>query len=236
MFTARSMGAAAAVASVLVLSACGASASDGDFLDQGPRRMAKTALTDTRATDSMRVLGSQENDLGFVRVDIRLNDTDCEGRLITEDGDVQLLKNAAGAWYRAEAPFWRAHAESLPNAQRLARHGGLWIAAPEDDELLELCDLDNILADFRLKRKDGYNTIKLGQVEQVSGVDAVALHGRDGKQRVTAWVALDSPHRVLKMALTNDTGLPDELVFSSFGDDVEAASPDPEDIAKVPKA
>jgi hypothetical protein len=199
--------------------------------------MAQTAFADMRATDSMRVLGSQENNtLGFVRVDISLSDTDCQGRLITDDGDVHLLKNSEGAWYRADERFWRAHAESLRNGVRPARHGGKWIAAPDGDQLLELCDLDNILADFRLKRKDGYNTIKVGEVEQVGGDDAVELHGRDGKERVTAWVALASPHRVLKMALTNDTGLPDELVFSSFGADVDAASPDAEEVAPVPKA
>ncbi len=58
----------------------------------------------------------------------------------------------------------------------------------------------------------------------VGGRDAVPFTG--GKERVTAWVSVETPHRVLKVALAQDTGRPNAPQLEEFGNPVVAESPD----------
>ncbi len=233
----RAALAAAAVCSALVLSGCSAAAGDDDdFLDQGPRRMAKTAFEDMRETTSMRIQGSIEHDeLGFTRMDISLDDEQCSARLMTDDGDIRIVKTTEGAWFQADDRFVRLQTDASDAV--VSRLSGSWLVVDKrrDDAILEMCDLDTFVGGFRLKKKDTYDTIHVGEREDVGGTDAIALQGRDGEDRVTVWVAVEAPHRVLKTALTDDTGLPDELFFGSFGDPVDPRRPDPKDVLKAPR-
>lgn len=227
--------AAAAASSVLVLSACGSLSSGDDFLDQSPRSMAKTAFAEMRKVTSMRILGSGDNDSEFLRLDLYISDTSCIGRIKTEHGDVQVIKNPDGAWFRADTEFWRYRASSPRQADQVsAAYADSWIAVPEKDKLLKLCDLDAILGDFKLGKRDAKGTLGVGEVEDVSGTDAVPIHGRDGKDPVTVWIAVEAPHRVVKSALTVDPGLPDAMFFGDFGVDVDAQTPPKKDIVTIP--
>ena len=95
--------------------------------------------------------------------------------------------------------------------------------------------LERLIAAFELDADDTDDTIEVGEVEEIGGINAVALTGQDGKERVTAWVAVTAPHRVLKMAPADDTGRPDELFFEEFGADVVAESPSRKDIVTLPE-
>jgi hypothetical protein len=233
MNTTPSRRAAAAVTSILALSACGSLSSGNDFLDENPRSMAKTAFADTRKATSMRIQGSLEGDDGFVRVDIRLDDKSCYGRIKSEDGDFQIIKNPEGVWLQADEHFWRAQASSFEHADKVAAYGGSWIAVERGEDLVEACDLDALLREFKVNKLDTKGTIDVGEVEKIGGVDAVPLTGRTKKEECTVWVAADAPHRVLKVAPTDDPGLPDALFFD-YDVHVLAETPPKKDIITIP--
>ena len=231
MNTARPRRAATACAALLALSGCGALSPGDDFLDKGARSMAEAAFADMRKVTSMRILGSQEGDAGFTRVDLRVDETSCVGSLDTDQGSIRITKNADGAWFSGDEGFWFARGSSAQLADDLA---GEWVAVEGKDRLLHLCDFEALLEAFALDDDDTDDTIEVGEVEEIGDSDAVALTGQDGKERVTAWVAVTSPHRVLKMAPADDAGRPDELYFEEFGADVVAQSPSKKDIVTLP--
>jgi hypothetical protein len=212
---------AAAAAAAFVLTSCGMLPGDPDFLDQSPRSMAKAAFADMRNVSSVRILGSLESDAGFMRVDLRVDDTSCAGNLDLAVGNMRLRKNSHGAWFSGDENFWRASTSSA----RADSYAGAWVAIPQENGMLELCDLDALLDSFKLDKDDTEDTIEVGEVEKIGDADAVALTGQEGKERTTVWVAVESPHRVLKMAPADDTGRPDELYFEEFGAVVVAESP-----------
>lgn len=233
MNTTPSRRAAAAVTSLLALSACGSLSSGDDFLDQSPRSMAKTAFADTRKATSMRITGSTESRLGFIRLDVRLDDTSCYARIKSEDGDFQVIENPEGAWLQADEHFWRAQASSFQQADKVAAYGGSWMAVERKEEFLELCDLDSLLREFKVGKRDTDATLEVGEVEEIGGVDAVPLTGRDKKEYVTVWAAVEAPHYVVKIAPKDDHGMPDEL-FLDYDVHVLAETPPKEDIVTIP--
>jgi hypothetical protein len=241
MLTAPLARATAAATVTLALSACGIMPSDDTFTDRSPRSMAKAAFAEMRAATSMRMLGSYEDDdSGYTHVDISLDDTSCTARFRTDAGILQLIKNAEGTWLKADERFWRSQA-SLPQAlapqqqKLLQSYGRSWIAVQgKKVEFAELCDLDALVKEFKLAKGDTNDTITVGDVVQVGGKDAVPLHGGNAKDRSTVWVAVDGPHHVLKLAPTDDEGMPDEFFFSSFGVRVDAESPPEDEIVTIP--
>jgi len=224
--------AAAVAASVLALSACGALSPGSDFLDQGSRKMAEAAFADMRKVTSMRVLGSQEGDAGFTRVDLKIDESSCVGSLDTDGGAVQIIKNTDGAWFSANENFWLS--QGAPPQRADALSGG-WLVIEGKDEVLKLCNFDKLLESFDLDEDDTDETIEVGEVEEIGDADAVALTGQDGKERITAWVSVTAPHRVLKIAPADDGGRPDELYFEEFGVDVVADSPLKKDVITLPR-
>ena len=234
MNTTPSRRAAAAVTSILALSACGSLSSGGDFLDENPRSMAKTAFADTRKATSMRITGSLESRIGFIRLDVRLDDTSCYGRIKSEDGDFQIIKNPEGVWLQADEHFWRAQASSFEQADKVAAYGGSWIAVEKSEDLLEVCDFDALLREFKVSKREWRSTtLEAGEVEKIGGVDAVPLTGRDEKEECTVWAAVEAPHRVVKIAPTDDHGLPDAL-FLDYDVHVLAETPPKKDIITIP--
>ncbi len=219
---------------VLAVSSCGRLSSDDEFLDQSPRAMAKTAFRDMRAVTSLRMLGSADTDVGLTRVDVRLDADSCVGSLDTSEGGFRLVKNSDGAWFNADNEFWRSQAPTRQQGETLiAAYAGSWVELDGKTDIGEFCDLDGLLSNFKLDKSDTEDRIDGGEVEKVGDADAVALDGRDGKERITVWVAVDAPHHVLKMAPTNDTGEAEALYFEEFGVDVVAETPAKDDIAKI---
>lgn len=243
MITAPTRRVLVAVASVMALAAltgCGA-VSDfmpgrDPFLDQSPQSMAKAAFADMREVTSLRVLGSIESrKSGFTRIDLLLDETDCSGSLDSPAGTIKVLKNSEGAWFSADDKFWRTQTKSPGQAgQMVSAYAGRWGVMDGRDPMLDLCDLDDLLSAFTLDGDDAIASIEAGEVVQIGGLDAVPVTGQDGKKRVTAWVSLHGPHRVLKVAPARDTGRPDALYFEEFGVEVDAASPPKKDTVVIP--
>lgn len=223
--------AAVTAAAVLVLMSCSRLSGGPEFLDQGARSMAQAAFADMRKVSSVRILGSQEGDAGFTRVDLRVDDTSCIGSLDTEVGNMGLLKNSDGAWFSGDESFWRARTSS----RQADAYAGAWVAIPEKNGVLKLCHLESLLDSFKLDEDDTEDTIEVGEVEKIGDAEAVALTGREGKERTTVWVAVESPHHVLKMAPAEDAGRPDALYFEDFGVVVVAESPRKRDVVELPR-
>ena len=238
----RALTAGAGLLALAPLASCGAIGEylpgQDPFLDQSPRSIAKAGFADMRKVSSMRVLGSVEDKRnGFMRVDLRLDDTDCTGTLDTPDGTIRILRSADGAWFSADDDFWRAKAGGAsPQVDKIVReYAGKWaVIGKKERPMLEMCDLDTMLSGFTVEADDTEDTIEVGEVEKIGDADAVPVTGQDGKKRVTVWVAVDAPHRVLKQAPARDTGRPDELFFEEFDADVVVESPTKEDVVVLP--
>ena len=235
MLTAPSLRAAAAAASALALCSCAAFSFENEFLAQGPSAIAETAFTEMRGADSLRVLGTVESKAGFTHVDLSVDGTDCTGTIDTEAGAFQLIKNGDGAWFRADERFWRSQASSKRAGDRAwGTYRGSWVVLEERNEFVRLCDVQALLDSFTLDESSTQQIIEEDSVEEVGGVEAVPLNGSDGKKRTTVWVAMTSPHRVIKMAPTDDTGRPDELYFEDVGAAVRAESPPRKHVVTLP--
>ena len=237
----RAVQAGACALAVAALSACGAIGDlvpgQDPFLDQSPRSIAKASFADMRDVTSMRILGSQEDKKhGFMRIDLKLDQDACTGSLDTAAGTIRIVKNTDGAWFSADEDFWRTHAGSSPAAEKVVRdYAGRWSSVSGKNALLALCDLDGLLESFALDEDDTDDTIEAGEVVPVGDADTVPVTGQDGKERVTAWVSVEAPHHVLKMAPAKDKGRPDELFFEEFGLDVVAESPAKKDVVVLPQ-
>ncbi len=241
MTTAQIRRTAAATTAALLLTSCGSLpeqldflASTPEFLQQSPRAMAKDAFADMRDVTSMRIIGNVNTaEFGAARMDFRLRGTTCAGTFDTDDGGVKFVQNEDGRWFGLDNDMWRSQAPSPKQAaQVLDRYSGTWFAAGKKD-LAKLCDIDKLLGGFEVDDADR-GTIDVGTIEQVGDVRAVPLSGRDGKTRCTLWIAVDSPHRVVKMTQTKDNQVPEEFSFEEFGTDVDAESPDKKDIVALP--
>lgn len=242
---ARTAAASAAAAAMLLFSACGSLPEVGDllprnneFLEQSPRAIVKTSFAEMRDVKSLRILGNVNVD-DFTRVDLRLGDTDCMMSFDGDDGAAQLIMNSEGGWMKADDDFWSARSSSPREAALSVKaYSGAWIAIEETNELAELCDIDEFLGGFKVNTGEntkGNGRVDAEEVEKVGDVDAVPLTGRAGKKRTTMWIALDSPHYVVKMTQTQRGKAPVEIFFEEFGVEVVVETPRKSDIVVLPR-
>jgi hypothetical protein len=233
---ARALAAGASLVALASLTACGAIEGfipgRDPFLDQSPRSIAKAAFADMRKVTSLRILGDTEDRKnGRMGVDVSVGKSGCSGSITTEDGGFQIRQNDDGAWVRGDEDFVRAQAGSPSQADAAWKKlRGTWVPLDGKDAYLELCDLDELLANFTLDESDTSETIDADTVVQVGDADAIPLTGQDGRKLTTIWVAVADPHHVLKMAPARDTGMPDALFFEEFGADVVVETPAKKDI------
>ncbi|RYB96358.1 hypothetical protein EUA06_01940 [Nocardioides glacieisoli] len=236
----RALAAAMSVLGLASLTACGAleglMPGRDPFLDQSPRSIAEAAFADMRKVTSLRILGDTEDRKnGRMQVDISVGEEGCTGSIATDEGEFQLRRNGDGTWVKGDEDFVRAQASSPAQADVAWKQlRGTWVPLDGKDALLELCDLDELLANFTLEESDTSESIDVDQVVQVGDADAVPLTGQKGKKRTTLWVALEAPHHVLKMAPAKDGGMPDALYFEEFGVEVVVETPAKKDILKLP--
>ena len=239
--TRRAVAAGASALALAMLTACGPI---GDlipgrdpFLDQSTRSMAKASFADMQDVTSMRILGDVETDgYGRMQVDVSVGRNACQGSFDSDDmGGFQLRQNADGTWVRADERFWQTQVDTGNGAQLWKSVRGKWFTSDGKDDYLKLCDLDKILAEFRLEPDDTDESIDDEAVVEVGSSDAVPLTGGRGKKRTTIWVSVDAPHYVLKTAPAEDKGLPDALYFEEFGVKVVVETPADKDILDVPK-
>lgn len=235
MNTARLTRSIATLSSVLALASCGGLSGSNAFLEQSPRAIAQASITEMQDVSAMRILGNTTYRKSSMRVDIRVDTTNCIGSLDTDDGEIRILRNGEGAWIKADEEFWRSQAASPQEADRAVKaYRGSWVVVDERAEFLKMCDLGVPLKDFEVDTSAIDDHVDSDDVEEIGDVEAIPVDGRDRKERTTVWVAVKAPHYVLKIAPTENVGLPAELYFEEFGVKVVAESPSKKDIATIP--
>ena len=91
------------------------------------------------------------------------------------------------------------------------------------------------LGSFQVDEDDTDESLSKGEIEAIGDRKAIAVTGGEGKDRVTAWVAIDAPHLVLKMAPVRQGAFEEALFFEEFGGEVDAETPKKADIVSLPK-
>lgn len=240
--TRRAVAAGGCALALSTLTACGAISDlvpgSSPFLDQTPRSMAAESFQAMQDVTSMRILGDVDSGhLGRMRVDISVGKAGCQGSVDLDDrGGFQLRHNVDGTWMRVDEKFWQSQARTREQGDQAWRTiRDKWIVVEDDKQLLELCDLAEVLAEFAVEPEDTEESLDSDDVVKVGDADAVPVTGGRGKKRTTLWLSVDAPHYVLKMSPAKDKGYPDALFFEEFGVKVAVETPAAKEIFVLPK-
>lgn len=237
MTIAKPGSAAIAAATALLLTSCGGGTEvDQGFLDQSPRVITKAALKEMRDLDSVRILGRLGADEGGeIRIDVRTDgQRSCAGSIAYERGAVQLIATPDQAWLKADEDFWLTAAPSPEQGRQFsAKVGTSWVVSQgPTDELRDFCDVSLMLDGFKGRRDGGEGRLSKGAVELVGDTEAVAISAKGGGQSSTVWVAVDAPHRVVKI-VTREGANPASVSFEEFGVEIGAEAPAPDDVVDL---
>ena len=211
----------AVAAAAALLAGCGGGGND--FATQDPQDIAKASATDMKDLDSLHMAGFVTTDGQKLGVDMSITTSgDCQGSFKAGEGTAQILSADGKSYMKPDKAFWEAQAPAqAPQIEALV--GDKWVVIPSNTGLNELCDLDGLLKSFN--DNNPTNKPTAAAAESLDGQDAVKLSGKDSDgTAVTAWVASDSPHYVLKMEQTEGS-TPMSITFSKFNDTVSITAP-----------
>ena len=146
-------------------------------------------------------------------------DGDCTGTVSRgESGAAEVVSLDGTSWFKPDEEFWRAQAGPAAE-QIIAMVGDNWVQLPEGDEsFASFCDLDELLDQID---DDQNKTSEKGGTEDVDGQEAIKLtrERRGDGGTITAWVAVDDPHHILKVEQAGGDA-PGSFTFSEFNDEV----------------
>lgn len=218
---------AALLLSLAPLSACGSGGGSADFADQSASAISDAAEADTKKATSMRLAGTIVDDGQRIRMNVAVNRRgECRGTMtVAGQGSFRMLAVGGRNYVKPDAKFWRTYAKG--QAEMMMRMVGDKWADFGRGGFDELCDLDNLLDEAG---RDGDGKLSKGARTKVGGVDALELVERKGKEETHAWVAVASPHRLLKMCQPRGEGC---LTFSDYDKPVGAKAPAPGDVVKL---
>ncbi len=228
--------AASAFGVLALLTACaddGGDDGDGDsgFAEESAADIQAAAIEDTQAIESVHLAGTVTQGDGEIGLDISMNtDGDCDGTVSRgEDGEAQVTSLDGTSWFKPDEAFWRAQAGPQAD-QILALVGDKWVLLPEGDQSFSsFCDLDQLLGQIG----EDPETTEKGDTEDVDGEEAVQLtrKGDDGGT-ITAWVAVDDPHHILKIEQSGGDG-PGSFTFSEFDEEVDVEPPGEDEVVDL---
>lgn len=226
----------AAAATALLLSACSVqTTADPEFLAQSPRAITKTAFAEMADLSSVRILGTVVSPGDRTKIDVRVDDEgNCTGSLELKDGNAQFIHNADATWLKADERFWQQNAQSPQQARQiLAALGTSWTEAPaRSTDVEKFCDAATFLDEFKARKDGGEGRLSKGATELIGETEAIAISAKGGGQSSTVWVAVTSPHRVVKI-LSRDRGNPTTISFEEFGVEVNAEAPAEDDVVDL---
>jgi hypothetical protein len=231
MTTTRTAGVLAAA--VVLLAGCGGGGND--FADQPPKDIAKAAATDMKALDSLRMKGDLVTDGQKIGVDMLITTSgDCQGTIEVTGGSAQILSSGGQAYMKPDKAFWESQAPGQA-AQIEAVVGDKWVVIPSTSGLDAACDLSKLLDGIDEPSSDPSDAPTSATSDSVDGQDAVKLEGKDNDGKpVTAWVATDDPHYILKMEVTQGDE-PGTITFTDFNETVEVQPPPTDQVIDLRK-
>jgi hypothetical protein len=220
--------AAAYVAGSLV-AATGCGGGDGDsFADQPIKQITQAVDEDMKSVKSLHMKGQLTSSGQKVGVDLSVTTGgQCEGAVSVGNGSTRVMSTGDAAWMKPDDAFWEQQA---PDQAALIEQtvGDKWVVVPTDSSVASFCDLDSFLKSFSEDTNDSDGPTRKEGVESVSGQDALKLTGKSDGQDMTAWVAVDDPHHLLKLELgeggAETTGT---MAFSGFDEPVDVKTPAP---------
>ena len=231
MTTTRTAGVLAAA--VVLLAGCGGGGKD--FANQPPKDIAKAAAADMKDLTSLRMQGDLTTSGQKVGVDMQITTSgDCQGTITVTDGSAQLVSSGGQAYMKPDKAFWESQAPGQAT-QIEAVVGDKWVVIPSASGLDSACDLSKLLDGIGSTGSDPSNAPTSATSDSVDGQDAVKLSGKDSSGKpVTAWVATDDPHYVLKMQVPQGNE-PGTITFSEFDKSVTIQAPPSDQVIDLSK-
>jgi hypothetical protein len=226
--------AAALLVLTTLLSGCGAwqEFRTSDFAKQDGTAIAVAARQAMKDVTSLRLTGQVVSKGNQVLLDLSVGKGRCTGTLRLGGSHLAVRRVGNRAWIKGDEDFIsRVSATPLP-AAALTRLSTSWIPA-DDQEILDFCDVDELLGGFRVMKRSGTPTgqadtggVTVGEEDTVDGARVVDIGV--GEQE-TAWVLSEAPHYVVRVesAVPRDGG---SLALSEFNRDVQVDVPAPKDV------
>jgi hypothetical protein len=225
-----------ALAAVAVLVATGCGGGGSSFADKSVKDITKQAADDMSGLKSLRIAGDLTTGGQKIHLDMQsTTDGDCQGTVNIGDGSAEIVSSGGDYWMRPDSTFWEQQAPDQADLIEQAV-GDKWVSVPANSGLDEVCDLDNFLDSFDKASTDNPSASpSKGGTTSVDGKDAIQVQGKDKDgEDVTAWVATDAPHYILKIEVAgNGTGDTGTLTFSDFDEPVDIKTPDPSEVADL---
>jgi hypothetical protein len=204
------------------MTACGGDddSGGGDFADKSAKDIIDASSTDMGKLKSVHLDADITSEGSNITMDLSLDtDGNCEGSVGVGGGTAEILGIGDQAWYKADEEFWRSQAADQAD-QIIALVGDKWVVDP-NGQFSSFCDLDGLLED--IGDPEGVEDAKTDGTDDVDGDEAVKVVGDDDGSETTAYVAVDSPHYILKVVVTGDDE--GEASFSAFDEDVDVEAP-----------
>jgi hypothetical protein len=217
-------------AAVVLLAGCGGN----DFAQQPPKDIAKAAASDMKDLKSLRMKGDLTASGQKIGVDMQVTTSgDCQGTVTVADGSAQFVSSGGQAYMKPDKSFWESQAPGQA-AQIEAVVGDKWVVIPSASGLDAACDLNQLLAGVDEPSSDPSNATTASS-DSVDGQGAVRLTSKDSNGKpVTAWIATDDPHYILKMQVTQGTE-PGTLTFTDFDESVDVQTPPSDQVIDLSK-
>lgn len=217
-------------AAVVLLAGCGGN----DFAQQPPKDIAKAAAADMKDLKSLRMKGDLTASGQKIGVDMQVTTSgDCQGTVTVADGSARFVSSGGQAYMKPDKSFWESQAPGQA-AQIEAVVGDKWVVIPSASGLDAACDLSQLLDGVDKPSSDPSNDTTTSS-DSVDGQDAVKLTSKDSNGKpVTAWIATDDPHYILKLQVTQGTE-PGTLTFTDFDESVDVQAPPSDQVIDLRK-
>lgn len=220
---------------LLVASGCGGGGGEADaFAGKPVKDITTAASADMKDLKSLRISGDLTTNGSKLHLDVHsTTDGDCQGSVKVDDGSAEIVSSGGSNWMKPDGAFWEQQAPAQSDLIEKAV-GDKWVTIPSSSGLDEVCDLDNFLKAFKNNATDdpSESPSNAGS-EQVDGQDAVKLTGKSDGQQLTAWVATDDPHYILRLEVGGGTDDGGTLSFSDFDESFDVKAPAPSDVADL---
>ncbi|KQZ68714.1 hypothetical protein [Nocardioides sp. Root151] len=189
----------------LALSGCGDDSSSNDdtgksFAEKPASEIRDAALKDIEDITSMTVVVRTE--FGEHALESEIS-TDTEGRCVGTiqmgGGETRFVITGGDYYYTADEAFYKANTEA--DDELAAAYDGKWFKTPSagQAQYAEQCAPAEITENFSAD-----DEFSVGDVREIDGQDAIELISAD--QSVTAWIAVEGRHHLLRLVLKPDVG------------------------------
>lgn len=213
------------IGAAALLAACGDDDGGGnEFANQDPQEIISQAEADMKALESLRLSGDLQVDGQPTSIDMAISKGgDCAGSFSQGDATAEIISIGGQSYLKPNQAFWEQ--TGGPEAEMIVDMvDGRWVSMPADEaDFSEFCDLDSLLE--QMGDDDEDSDAEVLSTEELDGRDAVKMATTsDVGDPVSVWVAVDSPHVILQMEVTEGEE-PGVMTFSEFDEEIDVEAP-----------